>query len=433
MLLLGLIMPWADGAPGAAPEQFVLDNGCRVLFQSEAHSATVAISALVELRASQESPLRAGIRNLLALRAATPEPDDEHTGAWPPGIRVDSSTTRDYLALLVQCLPQDFPAALALIRWRLFAPELSAPQFEAARRKALGHIEATRGLPTALALSKLVEELYPGQRGAWPVTGSLASLLALDLEQVRQFHRDNFRANALVLSISGDLTAAEVAAQARICFGDLLPGPARLDEEAFSPHPTAGEPQWLTMSGVDTSVVAVGGRAPHLGAEDYPAGAVLVALLGSGMGSRLFQALRAQRSLAYTVQAALTPSVVCGHAYVLATCSQANLEAVRAEIDSQIESVLAGGVTEDEVARARKFVVNSFVLGNQRNRDIAHYLGVFYGSGGASGVQTHQQFAQLIADVSAEQVQKSCAQIFGRRIVVVVEGTGTRPNGLGLK
>jgi zinc protease len=421
---------WGAGPRLPAPQQIVLENGCRVLFQANPHSATVGVSALVLVRSSRETQLRAGIRNLLSLMAGAAQDQSGAGDGWPVSVRLESIATRDYVELLVQCLPEDFPEALGLVRKRLFELEIDSERFAEARGSALAEVEARRGSPVAFALRTSVAELYPHQRGAWPVGGSAASLSAIDVADVRRFHGEYFRPNATVVGISGNVTADEVATQARIHLGDLVPGPSRHQPEVFSPHPTLAEPRWLLMSGLDKSAVVVGGRAPRLEDEGYPAGVVLSALLGSGMGSRLFQALRAQRSLAYTIEAALTPSTVCSYAYVLATCSREDIETVRAGIESQIESIIHEGVTQEEAARAKRFVINSFVLSNQRNRDVSHYLGVFYGSGGEAGSRTYEQFTDLIEGISPPEVSRSCEQIFGRRVTVIVEANGPGPSGL---
>ncbi len=415
---------WAAGAARAATlEQIVLDNGLCVLFQPNAGTSTVAVCALAQVRASRESRLTAGIRQLLAQVAGSPGSWPETAGRRPTALQVQSAASRDYVELLVQCLPPDFPAALQLIRRQLFEPQLTRERFEAARAETVRAIRVSRQLPVALALSKMAGELYPRQPGSWSVNGSIAAMSAITLEQAQRFQRDYFRPNATVLGISGDLAAAQVEAQVRSCFDDLLPGKTAPGREPFSPHPTIEAPRRLIMRGVDSSVIVLAGRAPTLADPDYPAAAGLSVLLGAGMGSRLFQVLRAERSLAYTVQAALTPSQVCSYAYVLATCSFANLAATQATIERQLADIIEQGVSEAELARARQFVITSFMLNMQRNRDLAHYAGVFYASGGPEGLATYQQFAARIEKVSAGQVQELCTQIFARPAIIIVEGS----------
>ena len=411
-----------EEATATAPQQFSLDNGLCVLFQPNAHTPTVALSASVGVPASRESRLTAGIRYLLATMVGCPQVMPNAASEPPTALQIDSAATRDHVELLVQCLPQDFPSALRLVRQQLFELQLGPDKFEAARQETLTAIQASRRRPVALARSTIVEELYPQQPGSWPVHGSIASMSVITLEQVQRLYQDSFWPNAAVLSISGDLPVAEVTAQVQSCFGDLLPGKVAHSPERFSPHAALEAPRRLIMRGVDSSVVVIAGRAPTLADSDYPAAAVLSVLLGSGMGSRLFLTLRGEQSLAYTIEGALTPSRVCSYAYVLATCSARNIEATQTEIHRQLRSIIRDGVSEAELERAKRFVTNRFMLSKQRNPDLAHYLAVFYGTGGAEGLETYQQFPARVAEVSAEQAQQICAKIFTKPATIIVEG-----------
>jgi len=369
--------------------------------------------------------LYAGTRNLLALIASAPQPWPENIRPCQTSLRLYSSVTRDYLALLVQCLPADLDCALALIRHRLFEAEIDRKSFETARRQLRSTIRTNRGLPVPLALNTAVEELYPRRAGAWPVTGSIASMSAITLSNIREFYHKNFRPNATVISISGNVTLTKVRARSQEYFADLLPGP-EYGPESFFPLPALDRPRRLVMSGLDKSVVVVTGRAPSIRDSGYPVVVVLSALLGSGMGSRLFQTLRADQSLAYTVEAALTPSNVCSHSWILATCSRSKIDMVCAEIKGQLDDIARHKPSDAELERAKRFVINSFLLNQQRNRDLSHYIGVFGSCGGMDGIYTYQQFPQLITEVTGDQVREACAEIFHRPATVIIEA-GRQP------
>jgi len=209
----------------------------------------------------------------------------------------------------------------------------------------------------------------------------------------------------------------------------LLPGPEYRGER-FTPHPKIGEPRRLMMRGLDKSAIVTAGRAPVIGDPEYPAAVVLSALLGSGMGSRLFQALRAEQSLAYTVQAALTPSTVCSYSHVLATCQRSNIEAVRAGIMHQLADIANNSPTQPEMERAKRFAINSFLLSQQRNRDVAYYLGIFSSGDPAKGLHTYRDFPRLIAEVTGDQVRNCCAQIFREPATVIIEAV-SEPQATG--
>jgi len=401
-------------------KEVMLDNGCRVLFQTNSSTCTVAISALVKVPASRETLLTAGVRQLLALILATPDPGAGQIGPCPPSLRLAASATRDGVVLQVECLPQDLTYALSLIRHQLFDVEISQQDFEIARSQLSRTIQANRRLPLPVAFNTIVQELYPQQPGSWPITGTLASMSALTVKQTRQFYRDYFRPNVTVIGISGKITVAALRAETKKLFGELLPGPEH-GGERFTPHPRIGESIRLMMRGLDKSAVMIAGRAPVIGDPQYPAAVVLSALLGSGMSSRLFQALRAEQSLAYTVQAALTPSTVCSYSHVLATCQQSSIEAVRAEIMHQLTDIATDPPTQPEIERAKRFAVNSFLLSQQRNRDVAYYLVLFSSDDPAKGLRIYREFPQLIAEVTGDQVRNCCAQIFRQPATVIIE------------
>ncbi len=411
-------------------EEILLDNGCRVLFQPNTSTPTVAISALVGVRASQETRLTAGIRQLLALIVAAPDSWPRQIGPCPPSLRLEASANRDEVALQVECLPQDLSYALSLIRHQLFEAQISQENFERARRRLKNTIQANRHLPLPIAFNTVVKELYPQQAGSWPVTGSLASMSAITVEQARQFYRDHFQPNVTIISVSGNTKLAALKAETEELFGEFLPG-ARYQGEPFTPHPKIGEPRRLIMRGLDKSVVVTAGRAPAIGDPQYPAAVVLSTLIGSGMGSRLYQALRAEQNLAYTVEAALTPSTVCGYSYVLVTCSRSNINAVRTEIARQLADIASNPPIQPELERAKRFAINSFLLSQQRNRDVAHYMGVFSSSSPVNGLCTYRDFPQLIAEVSSVQVSNCCAQIFTKPATVIIEAVSQSPVAVG--
>jgi len=184
----------------------------------------VAISALVKVPASRETLLTAGVRQLLALILATPDPGAGQIGPCPPSLRLAASATRDGVVLQVECLPQDLTYALSLIRHQLFEAQISQQDFERARRQLSRTIQANRRLPLPVAFNTIVQELYPQQPGSWPITGTLASMSALTVKQTRQFYRDYFRPNVTVIGISGKITVAALRAETKKLFGELLPG-----------------------------------------------------------------------------------------------------------------------------------------------------------------------------------------------------------------
>lgn len=405
----------------------ILDNGLRVVFRECPASATAACSVFVRVSAVDESSLTAGIRELIQLMIAAPAGigSDEIESQEPVSIQTEGSTTRDYVALTMHCLPTDLPAALPSLRRRLFDSEFTASQFQIARRRLLRSLAAGDEMPIPLSLNTLVRRLYPAQRGSWPLHGTFAAVGALKLDDVRSFYQSRFLPNATTIAVAGPLSWETVRAMLKETFETLLPGSVNSQPPPFSP-PTNLPGCWRgAIPGGNTSVVVLGGEAPTLTSPDYPAAAVLTTLLGSGMGSRLYQTLRNEQALVYTLAAELTPSQVCSYAYILATCSPADVDTVQQLISEQLQDIAERGPSPEEMQRAKRYLRGSFALNQQSTRDLTHYLGMFTVCGESKGLTIYQQFPNLISTVSRADVQQVCQKIFGSPAIVILQASGS--------
>ncbi len=342
---------------------------------------------------------------------------------WP-AMRLEGFTTRDYVELVVQCVPGDLAVGLRELRQRLFEAEFTAAQLEVGIRRMRRSLACGDQTPVGFVIDTLVSRLYYGQPGWWPTSGTFAATGAIGLNEARQFYQSHFFPNATTIAVAGPLDWQMVQSTVTDVFETVLPGPVDSQSLRFVPQADWDEPWRGLMAGIDTSVVAVGGRAPSINSEDYPAAAVLTTLLGSGMGSRLYQVLREKRALAYTTEAGLTPSNVCGYVYLLATCSPSDTDSVQQLIGAQLSDIAQQGPQPAELQRAKRYVQGSFALNQQSSHDVAHYLGMFVVCGGGEGVPTYQRFTQLIDAVSSEDIQRVCQQIFQSPAVVVLQATG---------
>lgn len=425
-MLVGSSYALGADEPSPPVHTAVLDNGLRVIFGECPVSATVACNAFIQISAIQESSLTAGIRQLIQLMMTGPTvTGPEPPEAQPPvGINPEGTTTRDYVEVIVQCLPEDFSAALVKLRRRVFEGQFTIQQFQIARQRLRYRLAASQEIPVSLALDTLVRRLYSGQPGSWPPGGSFAAAGAVRLEQAQRFYEQHFLPNATTIIIAGPLAWEQVLSLVKETFESLLPGHVNRQPRRFSPRTNLPRHWRAAISGSNSSIVVMGGQAPVLSSPDYPVAAVLTTLLGSGMGSRLYQSLRHERALAYSTEAGLTPSRVCSYAYVLATCSASDIDTIQQLIDEQLRDISQQGPSAKELRRAQRYLRGSFALNQQSSRDLAHYLGMFAVSGGSEGLLIHRQFPRLVAAVSSQDVQEACHQIFNTPTVVILEATG---------
>ena len=149
--------------------------------------------------------------------------------------------------------------------------------------------------------------------------------------------------SVVVVSVLG--LAPEVA---RETLGWLLlaEGVVVLAEFAFEEFARVDRP-------LEQSHVVLGTRALRRDDPDRFALAVVDQVLGGGMSSRLFQEVREERGLAYTVFSSVAMNADCGSLTIYAATSPAKVAEVLAIVDGIVERLVADGITEAERALER--------------------------------------------------------------------------------
>jgi len=385
-----------------------LPNGLRVVAQSNGHTATVVIAALVRITALHEPRGATGMRQLTQMILASGQGCyDEMLAA---AVRADAQVAPDYVELSVAAPAESLEDAVRLLRRLLFRPELSEPAFELARAELVRSLAARDELAMSMAVDRLHEVLYPGIGSADSAAGDPVEVDAIGLNDIKTFHARHFLPNATVLGISGGIDAREAVALVEREMGRLLPG--ALPREA--PMPSPGRPSGAEEFeiGGRTSIFTMGGRAVALDSPTYPAMAAGIALLGSGMDCRLYRALRLERSLAYTIGAELTPSTTAPSGLVMVACDPDKLDEVARVVEDEIERTLEEPAGADELQRAKRYLIGKHALRRQRNREIAHYLAMFELLGGPQGYRRDAQLAGEIASVDANAVMGALRELF---------------------
>src|SRR5215831_2773496 len=208
---------------------------------------------------------------------------------------------------------------------------------------------------------------------ATPTRVSLESVPTITATDLRTFVRNVFARDNLKIAIVGNIDAAAAGALVDRVFGGL---PAR---SVLAPV-AAASPQGLGQKiaidlDVPQSVLIIGGAGILLKDPDFMPSFVLNHILGgSAFSSRLYKEVREARGLAYSVYSAVMPLDYAA-LFMSATATRSDrtsqtLEVIEAEIRKMAET----GPTEDELNKAKSFLIGSYALRFDTSTKIAQQL-----------------------------------------------------------
>lgn len=376
VLLLGLALP----AQAVEIEEWKTAEGLRVLYVAAPDLPMVDLRLTFDAGASRD-----GDRNGLA--ALTSDALDHGTEAMDAsgmaerfesvGAQFSTDSLRDMAIVSLRTLtePDWMATALDTFAAVLAAPAFPEADFERARNQALQALQRERQEPGSVARRRFYELLYEEHPyGNWP-GGDRASLQALRPRDARAFYERYYTTGNGSLAITGGLDRDQAEAVAARISAALVEGPAA---EPLPPAPAREDPVEERIDfPSEQAHIYMGAPVLRRGDADHYALRLANHVFGGGgFTSRLFQEIRSERGLAYSVSSRFQPMAAEGPFRISMQTEVEQADAALAALREALRRWHDAGVTAEELEASRANVINSFPLSMDSNSDIVGLLGM---------------------------------------------------------
>jgi zinc protease len=340
-------------------EEFTLDNGLRVVVHTDRKAPVVAIHAWYNVGSKDEPEGQTGFAHLF-----------EHIGLFNPTENVPGGLMEPLRAMGAT----DWNGTTWFDRTNFFqtVPTSAVEQALYMESDRMGHLlgalsqerlDNQRGVvqnekrqgdnqPYGLVYYTLLETLFPeGHPYRHSTIGSMADLDAASLEDLRQWHRDNYGPNNAVLVLVGDIDTATARTLVQKYFGRIPRGAVNEPAQADIPTLDARVDRTLHDRVPNTRLYRAW-IVPGLLADEAANLDVAAHVFGGLASSRLDNALVRGDQSAVTVTANYQPFQRLGMLQVSVDVKPGqDAEAVSARLDALMADYIANGPTEDEVLR----------------------------------------------------------------------------------
>jgi zinc protease len=405
--LAALAVP-AAAAPLAHRE--VLPNGIVLLVAERPAIPIVVVRLYTRAGSVYDPPGAGGLANLTAdlltrgtAKHTAPELDRaiEFVGG-----SLEGDAGRDGATVSLSVLKKDLRLGLDLLAEVVLTPTFPEAELKRRSEEIAANIERSEQDPGTVASRLMAQLLYPGHPYSRPVPGTVESVKKLTRDQLVAFHRANYRPDATIVSVVGDVARDEVRSELVSRLGGwAAPGAPRL---AIPPTP-ASPPVEAREVRRDLTQATVSLARPGI-KQDHPDYFPLVVanyILGGGSASRLYMKVREERGLAYSVYSTLG----------LGRYGAAYFVGLQTRLDGVEEAV---GVTKDEMARmsrepvttreldlAKSYLIGSYPLRLDTSGKMASLLVVVEEN--QLGLDWPDRFKAGVAKVTAADVRRVAA------------------------
>jgi predicted Zn-dependent peptidase len=347
----------------------VLPGGLRVVTEHVPGVRSASIGVWVGVGSRDEGPTVAGAAHFLEhlLFKATPTRSalDIAQAMDAVGGELNAFTAKEQTCYYAHVIDQDLPLAVDMVSDVVLNGLCRSTDVDVERQVVLEEIAMRDDDPEDLVGDAFLSALFGDHPIGRPVIGSVESIEGMQAAQLRGFHLRRYRTDRMVVAVAGNVEHDHTVELVHRAFAERLDPsaePARRREGRFRP----ASPPELHWSHRDSEQahLAFGVRAfgRHEGERRWPL-SVLNTVVGGGLSSRLFQRIREERGLAYSVYSSVDTFADTGAFSVYIGCQPENLGKVATLARGVLEEVAANGITDAECARAKGSLRGGLVLG----------------------------------------------------------------------
>ncbi|MDO5620072.1 MAG: pitrilysin family protein [Paracoccus sp. (in: a-proteobacteria)] len=273
------------------------------------------------------------------------------------GGYLNAYTSRDVTAYYARVLAGDVPLALDVISDILLNPTFDAREIEVERGVILQEIGQALDTPDDIIFDWLQEAAYPDQPIGRPILGPAEAVRRFSRADLSGFVAEHYGPQHMILAAAGAVDHDQIARQAEAAFGHLPPRPMAARDAARWQGAEARH-----LKDLEQAHFALALEGPGYLAQDFYAAQIFAAALGGGMSSRLFQKLREEKGLCYTIFAQPGFHHDTGMLTIYAGTGGDEVAGL-AELTVDEIRRAADGLTDAEIARAKAQMKSSLLMG----------------------------------------------------------------------
>ncbi|HUR36571.1 MAG TPA: pitrilysin family protein [Terriglobales bacterium] len=341
----------------------VLPNGLTILTEEMQHIRSVSIGIWVRTGSRHEEPAVNGISHFVEHMVFKGTKNrtalDIARQMDSIGGNMDAFTGKETICFNAKVLDEHLPIALDVLSDLVLNPTFDAKDIHREKGVILEEIKMDEDNPDYLVHEIFTQNFWKGHSLGKPILGTKETVKQFNQEAVFAFYKKRFAPNNLVISAAGSLNHEQFVKLVAERFSGLQAVPNGFHGEApqvFARIVTRNK------KALEQVQICMGAPSPHISHEKRYVSYILNTLLGGGMSSRLFQKIREEQGLVYSIYSDLNPYSDTGSLCVYAGTSKESAPKVVAEIGAEFRRLKDEVISNDEMRRVKDQLKGNLML-----------------------------------------------------------------------
>lgn len=278
------------------------------------------------------------------------------------GGQINAYTTKEYTCYHTRVLDKHFTAALDVLSDMFLHSKFDAKDMAKEKNVIGEEIFMYEDAPEELVHDALQEAIWQGSSLGMNILGTVETLQKIDRDALVSYYQRNYQIENTVLSLAGNFKIEEIMKELEVSFGSWE------NEVPFAPKDTKTKyiPSLVVrkkdVEQVHLCLAFPGLQRDH---EKKYAMAVLNTIFGGGMSSRLFQRVREENGLTYSIYSYTSAYEDCGLFAVYASMNPNQVEEAVSLIFEEMKRLKTEEFSEKIVEITKEQIISNFIIGTE--------------------------------------------------------------------
>ncbi|HZJ83171.1 MAG TPA: pitrilysin family protein [Clostridia bacterium] len=343
---------------------FELENGIRVVTENIPHFRSVSIGLWFKVGSINEADGQEGLSHFIEhmLFKGTKKRSSKEIAQTMDAVggQLNAFTAKECTCLYSKVMDEHLELGLDLLSDMVLNSIFDSTEMEKEKGVILEEISMYKDSPEDVVHELLSSEFFRSHPLGKPILGTITSVTSFTKDQIKEYYDYFYGPGNLVISIAGNFQEDKLRLLLDKYFGGWGKTAHIFNELDIY---TAGEGAFYRHKDIEQAHLCIGCPGIPLGDEDIYALMILNNIFGGGMSSRLFQSIREEKGLAYSVFSYPSSYVHGGLFTVYAGIKPSQVAQVVSLIHEEVQGMKNKNISQEEFNMAREQLKGNYILG----------------------------------------------------------------------
>ncbi|MFJ7939910.1 M16 family metallopeptidase [Peribacillus sp. NPDC096622] len=342
-------------------KKYTCQNGVRIVLENIPTVRSAAIGVWIKTGSRNETPELNGVSHFLEhmfFKGTTTRNAREIAESFDSiGGQVNAFTSKEYTCYYAKVMDNHASYALEILADMFFNSTFDGEELKKEKNVVYEEIKMYEDTPDDIVHDLLSKAVYENHPLGYPILGTENTLETFNSDTLKKYVHDMYTPDKVVVSIAGNVDE-KLIKEVESYFGSYQGGKDRLELVKPSFH----ENRITRKKDTEQAHLCLGYNGLEIGNDKTYSLITLNNILGGSMSSRLFQDVREQRGLAYSVYSYHSSYQDSGMVTVYGGTGTNQLDSLYETIQETLDTLKRDGITEKELRNSKEQLKGSLML-----------------------------------------------------------------------